>query len=341
VFTKQTPRSRPDHDAPRNHFWLAVTVWAAVAAAGLTYVLHGYGPHHASATGAQRLAGPPRSAVTTAPPGPASPGWKTVWTAAFGGPDGGPVSSRVWKFNTGTGIFGTHEVETMTDSTANVHVDGRGGLDITVLGHGAAGSANAGWTSGRIQTRRLFTPPPGKEMLVTASIQQPGPAHGTGYWPGFWMLGPGQWPRDGEIDILESVDGRSTYSGALHCGNLTQPNGDGTFGPCHEGYGLGSKMLPCPGCEGSLHAYSVIIDRRNEADQQIRWYLDSREFYSVSESQVGRAAWAEAVDHGFTIILDVAVGGSYPDIVCQCASPDAQTSSGGTMTVRQLAVSVR
>lgn len=48
-----------------------------------------------------------------------------------------------------------------------------------------------------------------------------------------------------------------------------------------------------------------------------------------------------AVDHDFTIILDVAIGGSYTDIVCNCVSPDAQTTAGGTMTVRQLAVSVR
>ncbi|HTU06115.1 MAG TPA: 1,3-beta-glucanase, partial [Trebonia sp.] len=75
-----------------------------------------------------------------------------------------------------------------------------------------------------------------------------------------------------------------------------------------------------------------------EADQQIRWYLDGREFYSVSESQVGQAVWTAAVDHGFTIILSVAIGGSYPDIVCHCVSPTAQTSSGGTMTVRNLAV---
>jgi beta-glucanase (GH16 family) len=328
MFTEQGPRSRPGHDAPRNHFWLAVTVWVAVFLATMLVF-------------AFRVGLPRHTPATPASPGPASPGWQSVWTAAFAGPGGGPISSRVWKFDTGTGIFGTNEVETITDSAANVHADGQDGLEITVIRHGAAGSANAGWTSGRIQTKRLFTPPPGKEMLVTASIQQPDPKHGTGYWPGFWMLGPGQWPEDGEIDILESVDARSTHSGALHCGNLTQSNGDGTFGPCREGDGLGSGMLPCPGCEGTFHTYSVIIDRRNEARQQIRWYLDGREFYSVSESRVGQAVWTEAVDHGFTIILDVAVGGSYPDIDCQCVSPNVQTSSGATMSVRHLTVSVR
>jgi hypothetical protein len=58
----------------------------------------------------------------------------------------------------------------------------------------------------------------------------------------------------------------------------------------------------------------------------------------VSESQVGQAPWTAAVDHGYSIIFDLAIGGSYPDNVCQCSAPDAQTTSGGTMTVRDVAV---
>jgi beta-glucanase (GH16 family) len=84
----------------------------------------------------------------------------------------------------------------------------------------------------------------------------------------------------------------------------------------------------------------VIIDRRDEADQQIRWYLDGRQFFSVSESRVGKAAWTAAVDHGFSILLNVAVGGAFPDAICGCASPASHTSSRGTMTVRRVAVYV-
>jgi beta-glucanase (GH16 family) len=276
---------------------------------------------------------------TTALPASAGPAWRAEWIASFAGPPDGPVSTQVWRFDTGRSGFGTQEIETMTDSARNVHVDGHGTLDIVALGHGAANDGGE-WTSGRIQTRRLFAPPVGAEMLVTASIWQPGPANGIGYWPAFWMLGPKQWPEDGEIDILEDVNALSTHSGTLHCGNLTQRNPDGTFGPCHEGYGLGSGRRPCQGCQSGFHTYSVIIDRRDAADQQIRWYFDGRQFFSVSESRVGRAAWTAGVDHGFSIILNVAIGGSYPDIVCHCVSPVAQTSSGGTMAVRQLGVYV-
>jgi hypothetical protein len=270
---------------------------------------------------------------------PGSPGspWRPVWTASFAGPPGGAVNGHVWKFDTGTGIFGTGEIQTNTDSTRNVHVDGRGAVQIVVLGHGARGHGGA-WTAARIQTKRLFGAPAGREMLVTADIWQPDPPQGLGYWPAFWLLGPGHWPSSGEIDILEDINALSTHSGALHCGNLTQPNGDGTFGPCREGSGLGSGRFACPGCQQGFHRYAVVVDRRHAAHEQIRWYFDGRQFFSISESAVGRAAWTAAVDHGFSIILNVAVGGSYPDIVCRCVTPTAETSSGAAMTVRNLAV---
>ena len=155
---------------------------------------------------------------------------------SFNGPADSGVSTKYWEYNTGHGVFGTNEVETMTNSKYNVHMDGHGNLDLIVLGHGAAGSPEAAWTSGRIETRgnRLFGAPAGGEMMVTASIKQPAAAHALGDRPGFWMLGRTAWPGTGEIDIMENVDGYSKTSGTLHCGNLTQKNPDGTLGPCHE-----------------------------------------------------------------------------------------------------------
>ncbi len=265
--------------------------------------------------------------------GSASGPWRKVWSGSFAGPAGSGVNPAYWKYDTGRGVFGNGEVETMTDSTSNVHVDGHGGLDITALWQGP------GWTSGRIQsTGGGFGAPAGGEMKVSASIDQPDPADGLGYWPAFWMLGPGSWPQHGEIDILEDVDALSEHSGALHCGNLTRLNQDGTLGPCHEHTGLTSGLLPCPGCQGGYHTYSVVVDRRNAADEQIRWYADGEEYFSVRERQVGARAWDEAVNHGFSIILDLAMGGQYPDEACGCTTPTSQTTSGGTMRVRDVAV---
>jgi beta-glucanase (GH16 family) len=137
-----------------------------------------------------------------------------------------------------------------------VHLDGHGALEITALGHGQS------WTSGRIQTISSdFGAPAGGEMAVTASIRQPNPSSGLGYWPAFWMLGPGDWPGTGEIDILEDVNALSEHAATLHCGNLDDVNPDGTLGPCHEFIGLSSGLLPCPGCQTGFHTYTAVVDR--------------------------------------------------------------------------------
>ena len=268
------------------------------------------------------------------------PGWKEVFSGDFNGPAGSGVNTADWEYvdGQGLGLFGTGEVETTTSSPSNIHQDGHGDLDIVVLGHGAAGSPGADWTSARIKTKSFFSAPAGGEMMVTASIKQPNPDYGLGYWPGFWMLGTGPWPMTGEIDIMEDVDGLSNESTTLHCGNLTQRNPDGTYGPCHEKNGLSSGLLPCPGCQLSFHTYTVIIDRRNPGDEQIRWYLDGQQIFSLSESQIGQAAWTPAVDGGFQIILDVGVGGSFPDLRCQCSTPSSLTTSPGTMVVQYVRV---
>lgn len=258
--------------------------------------------------------------------------WVRVWSDSFTGPAGSGVDQRSWTYQTGHGIFGNGEVETMTSSPGNVHLDGRGDLDITAIGRGTS------WTSGRIRTRRTFGPQAGGELMVTASIRQPSPAGGIGYWPAFWMLGRGSWPEHGEIDILEDVNGLDKHAGAVHCGNLTQRNPDGTLGPCHEQNGLGSGLRPCPACQQGYHTYTVVVDRRDAAHQQIRWYFDGHQFFSVSEPRVGAAAWRTAFDHGLAIILDLAMGGSYPDTVCGCNAPASSTTSGGTMSVEYVAV---
>ena len=137
---------------------------------------------------------------------------------------------------------------------------------------------------------------------------------------------------------MEDVNALSEHSGAFHCGNLYQRNADGTLGPCHEDTGLSSHLRPCGQCQDGFHTYSVIVDLRNPDGGQIRWYLDGGEFFSVQENEVGAAAWDEAIDHGFWIIFDVAMGGSYPDDTCHCPAPDGATSSGGTMSIRNVAV---
>lgn len=39
---------------------------------------------------------------------------------------------------------------------------------------------------------------------------------GCGIWPAFWMTDEAAWPRNGEVDVLEGVNGQSTAKTALH-----------------------------------------------------------------------------------------------------------------------------
>ena len=94
-------------------------------------------------TAAMRRARSPRPHAAV--PGPPS-GWSTVFSDDFNGGAGSGIDSQ-WIYDTGPGSnFGTGEIETMTNSTTNVHLDGNGNLDITAMGSGSS------WTSGRGQT---------------------------------------------------------------------------------------------------------------------------------------------------------------------------------------------
>ncbi|MGD0558942.1 MAG: ricin-type beta-trefoil lectin domain protein [Streptosporangiaceae bacterium] len=255
-------------------------------------------------------------------PSPPS-GWSTEFSDDFNGSAGSGADSQ-WIYDTGPGSdFGTGEIETMTSSTSNVYLDGNGDLDITALGSGSS------WTSGRIQTSTANVgAPAGGELEVTASIEQP--SGGLGYWPAFWMLGPGEWPENGEVDIMEDVNSLSELSGTVHCG--TDPDG-----PCNEPDGIGSGLVGCSGCQSGYNTYTMILNRVDTAAESITFYLNGNAYFTVDESTVGASTWEAAFDHNMSIILDLAMGGSYPDGVCDCTSPTSSTASGGTMSVAYVA----
>jgi hypothetical protein len=295
---------------------------AAASAAGARLAAAAVPAAAVAPVSAARAARDTAVAAPAAVPGPPS-GWSTIFSDDFNGSSGSGPSSA-WQYDTGPGSsFGTGEIETMTNSSSNVHLDGNGNLDITALNQGGS------WTSGRIQTTSANVgAPAGGELEVTASIQQP--TGGLGYWPAFWMLGPGQWPENGEIDIMEDVNALSELSGTVHCG--TDPGG-----PCNEPNGIGSGLQSCSGCQAGYNTYTMILNRTNTSDESVTFYLNGNQYFSVSESQVGTSTWQAAFDHNLSIIFDLAMGGGYPNGVCGCTTPTSSTASGGTMSVAYVA----
>jgi hypothetical protein len=273
------------------------------------------------------------TANASLPPTPA--GWNLVWSDDFTGSAGTGVNTGNWLYDTGTsypggaGNWGTGEIETMTNSTANVYQDGGGNLAIKPIR-----ASNGSWTSGRIETQRTdFQPASGGKLRIESRIQMPNVtgASAQGYWPAFWALGAPfrgnyqNWPSVGEIDIMENVNGANTVWGTMHCGS--NPGG-----PCNETSGIGGNRA-CPGstCQSAFHTYAIEWDR-SVSPEQLRWYVDGTQYHSVSANQVDATTWANATNHGYFIILNVAMGGGWP------GSPTSSTASGVPMLVDYVAV---
>ncbi|MFI1279290.1 acyltransferase family protein [Streptomyces sp. NPDC020858] len=280
---------------------------------------------------------PPAPATAAAAPGRG--GWTQLLRDDFDGPAGSPPSAANWIHDLGTCYpgcpapqWGTGEIETMTDSTDNVRLDGSGALEIVPTRKEGA------WSSGRIETRRSdFAPPPGGILRIESSIALPDVtgAKAAGYWPAFWTLGAPLrdgytgWPGIGEIDVMESVNGRDTVFGSLHCGVLEG-------GPCEEPVGLTSGPQPCPGCRTAFHSYAVEVDLAPGAEE-VRWYLDGRAYHRVAAARMDAGTWNRAVDHGLFLILNVAVGGKLP--LADGATAGPATEPGHPMRIDHVTVS--
>jgi len=65
---------------------------------------------------------------------------------------------------------------------------------------------------------------------------------------------------------------------------------------------------------------------RSVSPEQIRWFLDGVNFFTVNANQVDATTWANATHHGFFVIFDVAMGGGFP--AAFGGGPTSSTASG-------------
>lgn len=224
-------------------------------------------------------------------------GYSLVWEDNFDGPG---LNRNDWNVELHEPGWVNAELQEYVDSEENIFFE-NGNLVIRPVKSTVNGKIH--YTSGRISTqnKRDFT-----YGVFEARLKVP---EGKGFLPAFWLMATdeniyGQWPRCGEIDIMEvhGSDTRTTY-GTIHYGNphrqsqATRTLRNGTFAD-------------------SFHTFAVKWE-----PGEISWYVDGflihreNDWYSVTEGQ-GEITYPAPFDQPFYIILNLAVGGSwvgYPD----------------------------
>jgi beta-glucanase (GH16 family) len=224
--------------------------------------------------------------------------WNMVWHDEFDGPN---INTAYWNFETGCGGWGNNELENYLSNDASTAYIENGNLVIQANNLNTGGGA-CGYTSARMTTQDKVHFTYGR---IEARIKT---VYGKGMWPAFWMLGQNigsvGWPACGEIDIMEMVGGGSGFDNVCYGTAHWDNNG-------HASYGLSTSIGWPAKLSDDYHIYAVEWDA-----SQIRWYFDSNNYCTLNTNG---ASMEEFTGRDFFILLNVAVGGSWP------GSPDGST----------------
>ncbi len=277
---------------------------------------------------------------------------RLLWTQTFTGAAGTQPSTSTWQAVTGSNIYGTGEIETNTNSTANLYQDGLGNLVIKAICTPTATPCTssqqpmgANWTSARIWTMGLRT---FKYGQIESRIWMP---TGSWNWPAFWMMGEkflhkndspaNNWPMIGEIDIAEGLVNNTKEQSTIHS------NVPGTSSDWLGGSGF-TQTAPITGAKmrSGYHTYGILWKPNSIAytlDGKI-WATDTYipSTGNIKITQPGKPAFIYGEGAGAQI--PVQVGGTWPfndrfflilnDAIGGIVSPAAPNGTTSTMKVQ-------
>ncbi|WP_326566456.1 family 16 glycosylhydrolase [Amycolatopsis rhabdoformis] len=212
------------------------------------------------------------------------------FTDDFNGAAGSPADGSKWNYETGDNV-NNHERQYYTSGTNNASLDGQGHLVITAKrenpGNYNCWYGRCEYTSARLNTSGKFSQAYGH---FETRMKLP---RGQGMWPAFWMLGGGNWPTDGEIDVMENVGFEpNTVHGTIH-------------GPGYSGAGGIGAGYNGPNFSDDFHTYAV-----DWSPNKIVWSVDGNAYQTRTPSDLNGNRWV--YDHNFFIIMNLAVGGYWP-----------------------------
>ena len=152
--------------------------------------------------------------------------------------------------------------------------------------------------SGRLESRAKF------EFTYGTAAARIKLTAADGLWPAFWALGTGRWPDTGEMDIMENVGDPTWTNFALH-------------GPGYSGNTplVSRQHFTHGGDITGWHVYSM--EWSNDA---LVFKVDGNEEYRVTRPMVEKyGRWA--YDNPKFLIVNLALGGQYPQAVTGIAQP--------------------
>lgn len=271
--------------------------------------------------------------------------WRLVWSDEF---DGTAINADNWTHEVNCLGGGNQEKQCYTDSAENSSVSG--GM-LKIVAKQAADGAEQPYTSARMTTQNKVDIQYGR-VEMRAKLPK-----GQGSWPAFWMMPTdsvyGGWPKSGEIDIMEAV-------------NLGAARADGTeeksiYGTIHYGAGPGSDFSgnshsPTTSPADSFNTYAI-----EWQEGEIRWYFNNvlyatqrqsklrttgdgtvlglshrgwyAELYDIATGQLGTDYSPAPFDQDFFMILNVAVGGQWPEGVNEGGIDASAFAEGQTLEV--------
>jgi len=208
-----------------------------------------------------------------------------IWQDEFD-VNGAPNAQR-WGYDVGGGGFGNNEKQYYTNGS-NVNIN-NGILTIEARKEIYQGSD---YTS-----CRLITKGTGDFLYGRFEAKMKLPS-GRGTWPAFWMLPTdneyGNWPKSGEIDIMEHVGydpnkvHQSVHTGAYNHKIGTQKTASTVINTAMSDY----------------HVYRV-----DWTPYAVRGYIDDVKIFEFVNGNSGFAAWP--FDKRFHLLLNLAVGGDW------------------------------
>lgn len=207
---------------------------------------------------------------------------------------------KKWLFFSGGNGWGLRQLQWY--DSGNAAINNSGQLVITADANGGGNRCWYGpckYTSARMETKNTFAQ---KYGLFEARIKLPA---GHGVWPAFWIEGANVyqvgWPACGEIDIIEPNNRNP---------NLVQ-------GYAHATKHVRSEYLTVSDpITAGFHTYAV-----QWTPTGITWYFDGHAYGHMNAYK----GWP--FSQKFFIILDLALGGSYPGL------PNASTPFPAKMVV--------